>query len=622
MSEQKQQHIMRKERVLQVLKDAETFFLENGYEREAKVVEAQSDNVVNGEFSIAVIGEFSAGKSTFLNALMGERLLPSFSRETTATINFLRHKDQAKNGEAGLVYYADGNTKILPDANFETIKRYVCTDSPEKVAETISHLDLFLDNKFLKDNVTLVDTPGLNGLKEGHRELTERQIERSSASIFLFSAAQPGSKSDFEALSMLHKRVKSILLVLNYIDVIHADESVDAVIDDLKRKYKSDYPEETTIPEIFPVSALKALVARSAQAIEFHERSDFTAEEKARFERESLLETFEDRLWRYLTQGEKGRQMLLSPMEQLVGTLTDVSDRLNEEKNVLSSKVDAEELEQRSLTLSEILRKLDVEIQKQTAGVRKTVTEVEDDFRREITAGIAKFRDEYLDRIGKFTSIDEIDPANITRTVQRKLKLIIDTAYANYGTGIEDICRNNNIDSAELGSELKELKVAINQELVVTNYDLGIESFEKEIDLYRQQEKELRANAERAEDNVYEHMKMEKKLRKLEKEIGAVQERRRWYEENARSTIPSIQRNYVTDVVERKRGGLLGSIAGFFVGPKHEVVGHWNTDDTEQKAYLADMQKNLSTYDEKISNLEAELIQYDSADSEAARRKE
>lgn len=53
-----------------------------------ETVKQLTADVENDEFTIVLVGEFSSGKSTFLNALMGEKILPSFSNETTATVNF------------------------------------------------------------------------------------------------------------------------------------------------------------------------------------------------------------------------------------------------------------------------------------------------------------------------------------------------------------------------------------------------------------------------------------------------------------------------------------------------------------------------------------------------------
>ena len=278
MNEYKQDFEKNKKNVLELLERARGFCKDAGSLERAETFGSLAETLRKGEFSIVVVGEFSAGKSTFLNALMGERLLPSFTKETTATVNFLKHKDNACGGEIGTVYYSDGRERTIHNTDgkelFDIVKQYASTEGKEmgiNVAEEIAHFDLFLDSKFLEDGVMLVDSPGLNGIADKHREITERQIERSSACIFMFRADQPGSKSDFEFLRELKDNVKTIIFVLNKIDEIKETEgeTVESVINQIKANYKSQFPNDTTMPEIMGISAYKALVARSKQRLDY-----------------------------------------------------------------------------------------------------------------------------------------------------------------------------------------------------------------------------------------------------------------------------------------------------------------------------------------------------------------
>ena len=133
--------------MLSLLDQTKRFYEEEHMDDRANVFSDLHRKLEEGGFSIVVVGEFSTGKSTLLNALMGKKLLPSFTNETTATVNFLRHKDQAPNGEAGIVYYNDGHTVSLPDDNLETIAKYVSTKG-NNVAANVQHLDLFMDSDF------------------------------------------------------------------------------------------------------------------------------------------------------------------------------------------------------------------------------------------------------------------------------------------------------------------------------------------------------------------------------------------------------------------------------------------------------------------------------------------
>ena len=66
---------------------------------------------------------------------------------------------------------------------------------------------MYLDSDYLKDGVTLVDSPGLNGTREDLSTITEQQILKSHASIFVFDGSQPGSKTEFQILSELKSNI-------------------------------------------------------------------------------------------------------------------------------------------------------------------------------------------------------------------------------------------------------------------------------------------------------------------------------------------------------------------------------------------------------------------------------
>ena len=622
MNEYKKKFIDKKNEILQCMEEAESFFVKQGFSEDAESIKDNIETLKKGEFSISVVGEFSTGKSTFLNALMGEKILPSFSNETTATINFLRHKDRAENGECGVVVYKDGREEKLNKADIDTIKRYASTDSSDvKVAESVDHLDLFLDSRFLENNVTLVDTPGLNGIAEGHREITQEQIKRSSAGIFLFNANQPGSRSDFEFLSEFRRRLdldgkgNSILYVLNKIDSIKVSEgeTVESVVNKLKENYRKVYPDATTIPEIWPIAAYPALVARSSQQLDYRGKNGgFTAEEKEEFERISRLQAFEDRLWKFLTQGEKAKQELMGPITQLIAVLKERKDECSRELEILNGSVDQSQIEEKRLELQKSKDELEEKLKEATKSMTEDVQKAEEDFYNEIKAESKRLINQLSSKIDNFEDIEEIEPDRINKEIQRTLTWIAGDAYDNYAAEIRRIVTMNSATITDrLNDSLSsDLNVKLSNNLDLPSVKIGLENYEKEKNEMKAEIRRLEIEAEKAQDNKIKSMKIEQQRKMLEDKLLRVEEQREHYEET-HSLL------YAPEIKHRENPVWVKT--GWFgrKEPRYEKVD----DPTERNEYLAERRKRISAYDQKIKKIEDEIAAIPDSDYEGFEEK-
>lgn len=621
----KEQHLERKQSIIQCLLDTEKFLTEHEYSEEASQIASQRHNLENGEFSISVVGEFSAGKSTFLNALMQERILPSFTKETTATINFLRHKDKAENGESGCVHYNDEHTEAFHSADLKTVSRYVSTNSDSvDVAKAVKYLDLFLDSRFLEGNVTLVDTPGLNGIAEGHRNMTLDQIEKSSAGIFLFDANKPGSHSDFEFLGELQKRIKNVILVLNKIDNIKSSEgeTVESVVEKLKENYKAVFPEAETIPEIWPVAAYPALVARSNTKMEYNGKTEFTSKEREVFEKNSRMSEFEDRLWRFLTQGEKTKQELLSPVVHLINQLSDIKNKYDIELSVLQGSVDKSEIEARQLELEQALMNLNETLNQETQEVRSRIRDAEKEFDEAVKSGCQEIEDKISRKFDNFSSIDEIEPETLECTVKNQLVRNIAEAYDAYLDTLNEIVETRTAEVLNLMNEgfSDSISANLNQKLELTSFEVGLEDYEKQQASIQAEIDKLSVEVENAADNKYKQIEIARKREKKEKELESLRERKDNYQELSSNRVPSIQRYTEQDYEKEKRRGVWGAIKTFFVGEKHRPVVRTITDDTDYRRFMEERNKMLKNYDEQIQKAEEALGQLEDGHLEAAEK--
>lgn len=146
-------------------------------------------------FSVVVVGEFNAGKSSLINAILGSKFCAEGVVPTTATINMLR--------------YGEG-------------------DEGGKIQRNTDYQELFLPSPILKQ-VTIVDTPGTNAIIKEQTRLTKGFVPQSDLVLFVTSAERPITETEGKLLEYIREWGKKVVLVLNKIDLFEDEESYEKV---------------------------------------------------------------------------------------------------------------------------------------------------------------------------------------------------------------------------------------------------------------------------------------------------------------------------------------------------------------------------------------------------------
>lgn len=197
--------------------------------------------------TIAIMGEFSAGKSTFVNALLGEAVAPMGVLPTTSTINVFR---RGASGGAR-VHYRDGRISTLAG---EDVQKFLHgLDSSD--AATIRHVEIERTGSRMGD-ARVVDTPGLNALDAFHEEVAREFLDEADAVVWLFSATRSGAATEVGMLASLRAGGRQVLGVLNKVDTL----------DEAERKELADYLREQlgeVLVEVVPLCARDALEHRT-----------------------------------------------------------------------------------------------------------------------------------------------------------------------------------------------------------------------------------------------------------------------------------------------------------------------------------------------------------------------
>lgn len=579
-------------------------------------------NVADGLFSIVLVGEFSSGKSTFLNALMRRRILPTFSDEATATVNFLCHTSLAPDGEAGIVYYRDPavEKRVLLELSPKVLEQVVSTrgnTDEQQIATSVDHVDLFLDSEFLKDGVKLVDSPGLNGMAEHHRELTEKQVKESHACIFLFSADHPGSKTDFEFLGELKKQSDNIFLVLNKIDNIKKSEgeTAESVVDGLRDTYRKQFPDDKTLPKIWPVSAYDALVARDRTFNEYKNGEIVTTpERRSELEAKSRMGEFEARLWRYLTEGERARDQLCSPVNRVLSDLRGRRDSLDTHIKTLEEKQNPAELEDKYKKLDDEINGLEEKRKSAAVPLRKRVNGALRDIGEKAGSQFNKLREKVERELGGFQKIEDIEDynkrltANMNASYKRIVKKldeelrgeimnIIAEEYENYVDELEDKLSDT--------SGQTDFKFS-SSEHILSNISSGInlEAFENKCQKLRERIDVLEKEIERNKEDLIRAKRLERDIQEKKDAMKSLEE-----------SIGYWQKIHIPDVVSRTeeqtyyewRSGLWGLVKNVWLGKEEKTRRVQVKDSSAHDEAKRKRDAEISRVQEEQSLLKEEL---------------
>jgi small GTP-binding protein len=187
---QREEDLLRAERDLMQRISRNLALLEAGKEDQVRLDQARTQ--LDELFLLVVVGEFNAGKSAFINALLGQALLEEGALPTTMRV----HR----------IHYGGQISRTLDEADLEVITAPV---------------------DWLRE-LNIVDTPGTNAVIQRHQEITEEFVPRSDLVLFVTSADRPFSESERLFMDRIRAWGKKVVIVVNKVDLLH-DEDIARV---------------------------------------------------------------------------------------------------------------------------------------------------------------------------------------------------------------------------------------------------------------------------------------------------------------------------------------------------------------------------------------------------------
>ena len=341
-----------------------------------------TQNYVNTQkFSIGITGVMNAGKSTMLNALMGQEILGSAVVPETANLTIVKYdkkpsanvfywnKEEWENIEKSALeidsikdfieetqqYFGDElQNYILEDSlsqevDINNLAAFTSAEASGKKCNLVKYVELKSDLNFLQDGIEIVDTPGLDDPVIQREEITKEYVGQCDLMIHLMNVSQSATLKDIEFIidALLYQNITKLLIVITRADTVSKEE-LDEVINytksSIKRQLKSinkdsqlDYILDTI--KFVPISGKMALLHRTGRSEEAI-KAGFYLEDTGILDIEEYLnETL------FGSNSIKSELIIKSAKAQLLKTIKNSKKSLDYELRLLSKSKDELQIE-------------------------------------------------------------------------------------------------------------------------------------------------------------------------------------------------------------------------------------------------------------------------------------
>lgn len=216
----------------------------------------------NKEFKIAFSGIFNAGKSSLINALLERDFLGVSNAPETANLSIISYgnenikvnfynesefnalKTQASlNEELNKIFSVDFKAFKSVETNFNELYNYTSANS--KMSIFVKDINIYLDNEYLKNNISIIDTPGLDDVVISREQASKEFLKKANCVLYLMSSTQALSIKDLDFLITYAKNNPNskLVLALTKSDLISLDEQIK-LKDYVKTRFNNELKKE------------------------------------------------------------------------------------------------------------------------------------------------------------------------------------------------------------------------------------------------------------------------------------------------------------------------------------------------------------------------------------------
>lgn len=581
-----------------------------------RILERFDDNT----FQVAVVGEFSSGKSTFLNALIQRDILAHGRQETTAAVTKLVNTSVSDSKyNTCVIEFEDGTNQGL--SSLEELSKYTTASSTKiDVAKNVRCVTVYMHIFDTAQQVVFIDTPGLNGIADRHRDRTVELVKSAHACIYIMQARDL-SQTDCENIQLFAEYQSDFIFIQNSIDTFSKlEDSIDAHIEKQRRTLEervfANFP--NVRHSICGVSALKALAAKDLSIKKLYQDDDapLSNEQRIKLYEESCFEGVLTEFKRLIDENVLKSLQKLSSLAAAIRLIDNVSFSIANEsaearaiwenssdatfvKRVQSMIDDWKNVQQRNcdslntLVLGKFVEEINI--------INTEVEKYIDEFKSAVNEQIDKVKtiedlDEYVneDRLTKQINNGRITlNTKVRDRLNKSVKQVQQTALARV---------KKYADISDNLPEMAEFKLsvqALHKSFEAEKQDIG--AIKAKLSNEKSQAESLRKKASEAESKRQE---LESDKLRLESQKSQT---RQQHEADIRDlgSMPSSQTKYNKEtVVVERGGGIFGKIVNLFAGQKTEIRNVPYNDYTDQNNWKSRKTNCDNEYNQKISQLQ------------------
>ena len=222
------------------------------------------ENLNKKEIIVPVLGIQGAGKSSFLNSiLMEDNILPTDVDETTCVPVEVRY---GENTSEAIIYYLNGNKENI---HIRDLEKYVHNDYNTANNLQVSKIVLYNKSDILKDNIVLVDLPGVGSLTPENQRTTLEYVNKLVAGIFMIRTNPPITRTEKNFINALWPKLSNTIFVQNkwndesYDDANEAKEHNEGVLSSISYAHNEEKEPHINIVNVY--EAVKAKFTKDAE---------------------------------------------------------------------------------------------------------------------------------------------------------------------------------------------------------------------------------------------------------------------------------------------------------------------------------------------------------------------